>query len=252
MYSKKNIDTIRIKMKILIVLGVVLTALIAAFILLVSLSEFTLKIVEPNIKAEYASEFEDPGVQIIFADKCIKKKVFSSNKIDTEVLGEQKLTYEARFLWKKATAQRTVIVEDTREPVITLNYTGKLTLPNHEYEEEGYIAYDNYDGEITHLVKREIKGNLILYSVEDSSGNVAKKVRIICYGDETPPKINLRGSSKTTIYVGDNYTEPGFSAVDDLDGDITANVKVSGDVDNKKLGKYTITYSVSDKHGNKA
>ena len=41
------------------------------------------------------------------------------------------------------------------------------------------------------------------------------------------------------------------SCIDNKDGDLKSQVKISGSVNNKKLGKYKITYSVSDKAGNK-
>ena len=49
----------------------------------------------------------------------------------------------------------------------------------------------------------------------------------------------------------DGFIEPGFIAEDDKDGDITDLVIVTGDVDVTKIGSYELTYSVSDKSGNK-
>jgi hypothetical protein len=47
------------------------------------------------------------------------------------------------------------------------------------------------------------------------------------------------------------YNEPGFSAMDDIDGNITANVRIEGDKDINyyKTGTYVIIYTVTDKHG---
>lgn len=44
----------------------------------------------------------------------------------------------------------------------------------------------------------------------------------------------------------------GVTATDDVDGDVTAGIKVSGSVDTSKAGVYTLTYTVSDKAGNEA
>src|SRR5690606_30098366 len=46
---------------------------------------------------------------------------------------------------------------------------------------------------------------------------------------------------------------PGFTATDNVDGDLTGSVVVGGDtVDTGTLGDYTITYDVSDAAGNAA
>ena len=55
------------------------------------------------------------------------------------------------------------------------------------------------------------------------------------------------------IYIGDPYTDPGYTASDNIDGDITSAVVVGGNtVDANTLGTYIITYNVSDTVGNPA
>ena len=70
--------------------------------------------------------------------------------------------------------------------------------------------------------------------------------------DTTKPVITLKGSATITITQGDNFTDPGATATDDKDGDITSKITKSGNVDTNKPGTYTITYNVSDSAGNKA
>ena len=73
------------------------------------------------------------------------------------------------------------------------------------------------------------------------------------YPDTTPPIITLNGESTIELTVGDVYSEDGATAEDDIDGDITDNIIVSGDmVDTATAGIYTITYDVSDDAGNSA
>jgi hypothetical protein len=62
----------------------------------------------------------------------------------------------------------------------------------------------------------------------------------------------LVGESAVTILVDSVYTDAGASAMDDVDGDVTARIVVAGNVDTKTLGVYTITYNVSDRSGNAA
>ena len=71
--------------------------------------------------------------------------------------------------------------------------------------------------------------------------------------DTTAPQIKLSGDDFMSVKKGDKYSDPGYTATDNCDGDITDSVKVSGDkVDKDKAGKYTVTYEVSDSSGNKA
>lgn len=68
--------------------------------------------------------------------------------------------------------------------------------------------------------------------------------------DKTNPTISLVGDSELVVETGSKFEDPGVTATDNVDGDITSKVKKSGDVDTSKAGTYTITYSVSDNAGN--
>lgn len=68
--------------------------------------------------------------------------------------------------------------------------------------------------------------------------------------DTESPNIILKGAKELTIKNGEAYVEYGFVATDNIDGDITSKVKVSGTVDTNKVGQYTLIYSVYDKSGN--
>jgi hypothetical protein len=68
--------------------------------------------------------------------------------------------------------------------------------------------------------------------------------------DVTAPELRLSGDATITIAVGTEFTDPGYTATDDYDGDISSNVVRSGNVDISKAGEYTITYTVSDSAGN--
>lgn len=71
--------------------------------------------------------------------------------------------------------------------------------------------------------------------------------------DTIPPVITLLGDQTIDLNLGDDFIEPGFTATDDVDGDITGSVVVGGDtVDTNTVGTYTITYNVTDSSGNPA
>ena len=52
------------------------------------------------------------------------------------------------------------------------------------------------------------------------------------------------------VTVGDSWTDAGATAEDDVDGDITDAIQVTGTVDTTTPGLYTVTYSATDTAGN--
>lgn len=54
------------------------------------------------------------------------------------------------------------------------------------------------------------------------------------------------------LVANNSYIEPGYTATDDVDGDITANVIVTGTVDTTAPGRYKLYYDVTDSSGNTA
>ena len=68
--------------------------------------------------------------------------------------------------------------------------------------------------------------------------------------DTTPPVITLIGSANVSVTQGDNYTDEGATATDNVEGDLTSSISVSGNVDTDIIGNYILTYSVSDSSGN--
>lgn len=153
---------------------------------------------------------------------------------------------------------------DTTPPVITLiGATEMYIVTGGSYTEPGYAAEDNVDGDLTEsvvvggdTVDTAVAGTYIItYNVSDAAGNAAEeKTRTVTVGpDITPPVITLKGKTSVSVTVGDLYTEPGYTATDDVDGNLTESVVVGGDTVNVAVaGTYTITYTVSDAAGNKA
>ena len=69
--------------------------------------------------------------------------------------------------------------------------------------------------------------------------------------DTEKPVITLTGKNPDSLKINTTYVEPGFSANDNKDGNITANVVRTSGIDNTKVGTYLVTYKVSDLAGNK-
>ncbi|MBB6454471.1 LPXTG-motif cell wall-anchored protein [Salirhabdus euzebyi] len=71
--------------------------------------------------------------------------------------------------------------------------------------------------------------------------------------DTTKPIISLKGSQEVQLVEGNNYIDDSATAVDNIDGDVSNKILVTGiPVHTDVPGNYTITYNVSDKAGNNA
>jgi hypothetical protein len=159
---------------------------------------------------------------------------------------------------------RSTTLADTTPPVISLTGGNQTVVQNTTWSEPGYEAIDNADGDIS-VTGVEVIGTVdtsvlgqqqILYRATDASGNVSESTRTVTVVEFVPddtvaPIIQLAGGNRT-ITVGDTWSDPGYTATDDTDGNITDQVEVSGTVDTTKPGSYPITYSVSDAAGNEA
>lgn len=70
--------------------------------------------------------------------------------------------------------------------------------------------------------------------------------------DSEAPVISLNGEPTMEVPLGGEFTDPGASAVDYLDGDLTQKITVEGNVNTHIIDTYTLTYSLTDSDGNAA
>ena len=207
------------------------------------------------VELEYGESFEISAVEAIYRGSILggdeEAMVEVIGSVDTSKLGKYDVVYKATYedMVKEITVS--YVVCDNMAPVIELVVNEEsFTSPKDSYEEEGFKATDNYDGDITDKVIREEKDGIVTYTVTDSAGNVTTTQRVIVYKDAVAPVITLNGSIDTSLNLGQEYVEEGFVASDDCDGDITDKVVVSGSIDTSKPGKYILEYKVSDTYGN--
>jgi hypothetical protein len=209
--------------------------------------------------------FTDPGATASDAlDGDLTSSIVTTGTVDPNTAGTYTLTYNVADSQSNpaATVTRDIIVADRTKPTITL--IGAATL-NHDqgttYTDQGATANDNIDGNIsgsivpTGSVAANSAGTYVLnYNVIDSSGNAADTVsRTVIVADTTAPVITLTGAVTVNVEQGASYTDAGATASDDLDGNVTAGIAVSGDtVDPNTAGTYIIRYDVTDAAGNNA
>ena len=91
----------------------------------------------------------------------------------------------------------------------------------------------------------------VIYTVDylEKTATAERTVNVI---DKEPPEITLTDGDKISIRPGAGFKEPGVSAVDDSDGDISSKVESKGFVDPFNEGDYEVTYRISDSYGNEA
>ena len=79
-----------------------------------------------------------------------------------------------------------------------------------------------------------------------------RTVNVSAFVDTQAPVITLNGAASVNLSLGDTYVEQGARAVDNVDGDISNLITVSGSVDTSVAGTYRLIYSVSDNSDNSA
>lgn len=247
-------------MRILLMAGAALAAVALVTVIVIwSVNEFTLNLTlvgDGEITLEYGTDYHDAGAAATLQGTILVREpesveVASEGAVDTATVGTYTITYTASRWCRTQTCTRTIHVVDTQMPRLTLTADpASFTLPGQDYVEEGFTAWDDYDGDITHKVVRTVGDGEVVYSVEDSSGNRAEVVRQIVYNDPVAPELTLLGDTRITIPAGGSFMEPGFTASDNCDGDITDLVQVTGGIDPYLPGSYTIEYSVTDNYGN--
>jgi len=132
------------------------------------------------------------------------------------------------FSFGKLGGSQSVRVDDLNNQLANLNRRIKLGLSIPYIQGLMYFAFGNFK-----LVPRGL-ADIDLSAI-----------------DTLPPVISLLGNNPDTVEVGSGmYADSGATALDNKDGNITANIIISGTVSTATIGTYTLTYKVSDAWGN--
>ncbi len=228
----------------------------------------TITLMGPNpLRVECGTMFIDPGVTAEDREDgdLTDDIVISGGTVNVQGPG----TYIIRYYvtdsqGNEATpAMRTVIVQDTTPPMLTLigeDYM-KMEVGN-AFTDPGAVAEDSC-GPFSVSDRIMITGGpvdtkvpgtyTLTYQVADNAGNTAKKTRTVQVWKDEPPVITLKGTNPLAVECGGAFTDPGAMAMDTPDGNLSTSIKIGGDtVDTHRPGTCFITYDVTDSGGKAA
>lgn len=230
---------------------------------------------DTNMNVALYDTFLDPGALAIDnIDGDISNRIVVTGTVNTQQIGSYALRYNVTDDAGNAAVEkiRTVNVKfiDNIPPVISINPPNPMNiLVGSSYYEWGATATDDIDGDITHKldtvgfvdvntndsVNTNVAGIYrVHYIVSDSAGNKADTMRIVNvfeFADTIPPVLTLLGDNPMALDSGDEYNEPGATAFDNKDGDITDSIKINADsVNTSVVGVYRVHYTVADKANN--
>ncbi|WNG60549.1 DUF5011 domain-containing protein [Archangium gephyra] len=84
----------------------------------------------------------------------------------------------------------------------------------------------------------------------DPAGLLSSCAGTVSVVDTTPPAVSLVGYASETLECRKPYVETGAVATDQCSGDLSSAVTVSGSINTRVPGTYTLTYSAKDASGN--
>lgn len=210
---------------------------------------------DSDITIEVGTTYTEEGTTAVPDDVTI------TGTVDTNVIGDYTITFDVVVDDSTTvTLTKTVHVVDTTIPVITL-IDGDMTIAiGDPFVDPGATAMDNYDNDITTniivsgAVDTSLAGTYTLnYDISDSSNNSALTMeRIITVTADAVtniPVITLIGDASITVTQGNTFADPGATAIDTEDGDISTNLDIINPVDTSTLGTYIITYNITDSDG---
>ncbi len=215
--------------------------------------------------------YVEPGATAV--DSCAGNLTVNvnSSQVNTQEPGTYTVYYRAVDpSGNTGTAQRTVVVQDTLPPVITIVGANPLIVQcGSAFTDPGATAVDQCDGTVqvqsSGAVNTAEPGEYqITYTAQDSRGLSTRVTRTVRVVDTLPPTITLN-QSQMEIECGDVFVDPGAIAGDQCDGSVNLlasayeiydNVNgwvVVDRIDTSNVGvQYRAKYEYTDSSGNPA
>ncbi|MFL0796424.1 MAG: DUF5011 domain-containing protein [Cellvibrionaceae bacterium] len=223
-------------------------------------------VTDPNpMSITVGSTFVDPGATADDnEDGDITASIAASCNVNANTIGTYQCTYNVSDSEGLAADEktRTVNVVADAPPVITIIGANPMTVNlDSNFVDPGANAQDDVDGDLTASIVANCNVNTAIegsyqctYSVTDSAGNPASATRDVNVTDNTdnvPPVITILGDNPLTLNQDANFIDPGATAQDNVDGNITSRMTIVCNVNTSiPRDDYNCTYTVSDNAGN--
>lgn len=148
-------------------------------------------------------------------------------------------------------------------PVITLTGANPQQINhNSSYSELGASCIDPEEGDIsgnlvidaTGVDVNTVGSYQVTYDCQDAGGaDAVQVIRDVDVVDADAPIITLIGDNPMEVLVGSTYIEPEATCIDAVEGDISGNLVIGGDVvDTSSTGTFEVTYDCDDSESNSA
>lgn len=214
---------------------------------------------------EVSQNIED---YVICPDRIKKSLTLNLKRVNLNKVGN----YNASIEYAGRDYDFKIKIVDTKKPTVKLKKLVYYVNPNQPLYAKNTVAEVN-DASLTQIyflqiyfLKKENSEELVKEKsyekvgtyiervvVRDEQGNTSfpMRIKVIVANELVVPVI--KGAEDKVIHLGDNFNaREGVTAYDNEDGDLTNKIVVTGKVQTNTVGRYTLTYTVTDSSKNMA
>ena len=200
---------------------------------------------------------------VICPDRIKKSLTLNLKRVNLNKVGN----YNASIEYAGRDYDFKIKIVDTKKPTVKLKKLVYYVNPNQPLYAKNTVAEVN-DASLTqvYFLKKENSEELVKEKsyekvgtyiervvVRDEQGNTSfpMRIKVIVANDLVVPVI--KGAEDKVIRIGDAFNaREGVTAYDNEDGDLTNKIVVTGKVQTNEVGRYTLTYTVTDSSKNMA
>lgn len=200
---------------------------------------------------------------VVCPDRIKKSLTLNLKRVNLNKVGN----YNASIEYAGRDYDFKIKIVDTKKPTVKLKKLVYYVNPNQPLYAKKTVAEVN-DASLTQIyfLKKENSEELAKEKtyekvgtyiervvVRDEQGNTSfpMRIKVIVANDLVVPVI--KGAEDKVIHLGDNFNaREGVTAYDNEDGDLTNKIVVTGKVQTNTVGRYTLTYTVTDSSKNMA
>lgn len=200
---------------------------------------------------------------VICPDRIKKSLTLNLKRVNLNKVGN----YNASIEYAGRDYDFKIKIVDTKKPTVKLKKLVYYVNPNQPLYAKNTVAEVN-DASLTqvYFLKKENSEELVKEKsyekvgtyiervvVRDEQGNTSfpMRIKVIVANDLVVPVI--KGAEDKVIRIGDAFNaREGVTAYDNEDGDLTNKIVVTGKVQTNAVGRYVLTYTVTDSSKNMA